>query len=103
MTEASKTILNPEKNRFELSIEGELAVIDYTFKKSINQIFLVHTEVPEALRGNGWGEKLVGDSLEIIRNKGYKVVPICPFVITYLKRHKSYLNLVDESRMELFT
>lgn len=103
MTEAARTIQNSERNRFELSIEGQLAVLDYTFKKSTNQIFLVHTEVPEVLRGNGWGEKLVGESLEIIRSKGYKVVPICPFVISYIKRHKSHLDLVDESRMELFT
>ena len=103
MNEVIKTIQNPEKNRFELSVEGQLAVIDYTFKKSTNQIFLIHTEVPENMRGNGWGEKLVGESLEIIRNKGYKVVPICPFVVTYLKRHKHHLDLVDESRMELFT
>ena len=103
MKRDTKTVQNTEKNRFELSVEGELAVIDYTMKKSTNQIFLIHTEVPHAHRKNGWGEKLVAESLEIIRNKGYKVVPICPFVITYLKRHKRHLDLVDESRMELFT
>lgn len=97
-----ETTQNLERNRFELKVQDGLAVIEYTEKKSTNQIFLVHTEVPEALRGNGWGEKLVKESLDIIRSSGKKVVPLCPFVRAYLKRHPEYHDIIDESKKDLF-
>ncbi len=102
MTNEMQTIQNESKKRFELEINGQTAFIDYTFKKSTNQIFLVHTEVPQALRGSGYGERLVKDTLDIIRSKELKIVPLCPFVVTYLKRHKDYLDIVDDSKINLF-
>ena len=76
---------NPALNRFELPIDGETAILVY--ERAENSIRLLHTEVPEAFRGRGFGEALVRDVLDRARAEGLRVVPVCPFVRAYLKKY----------------
>lgn len=55
---------------------------------------LVHTEVPEALEGQGLASKVVTAAFEYARSKNLKVVPVCEYVAGYLKRHPEYHDLV---------
>ncbi|MGB5205109.1 GNAT family N-acetyltransferase [Eudoraea sp.] len=75
-----------QKKRFELLIEGETAFIEYIQAKN-NIIYLTHTEVPRSLEGNGIGAIIVSKTLEHIRENGFKMAPLCPFVAAYLKRN----------------
>jgi len=93
---------NETSKRFELDIDRQLSVIGYTIKKSTNQIFLIHTEVARQIQGSGIGNKIVKESLDIIRTKGYHLVPLCPFVVAYLKRHPEYHDLIDPSKQAIF-
>lgn len=43
---------NDEKKRFELTVDGHIAFIDFT-QRGTDVIKLIHTEVPEALSGEG--------------------------------------------------
>lgn len=88
---------NPEKKRFELNLGGAMSFIEYTIKKSTNQIFLVHTEVDPSLRGQGVGGKLVKEALDIVRQRGLELVPLCPYVVSFLKRHPEYHDLMNET------
>ena len=44
---------NASKQRFEINIDGQLSVLEYTFKN--HRLFLTHTEVPPALESQGLG------------------------------------------------
>lgn len=88
--------------RFEHDIEGGLfeafvgahkAVMTYRSNRE-GKIFLVHTEVDEALRNKGVGEKLVLYVFDYIREKGLRMIPMCPFVKAYLKRHPEHMDIV---------
>jgi hypothetical protein len=57
---------------------------------------LVHTEVPAELEGHGIGGRLAKAGLEFARQENLKVVPSCPFVAAYIRRHPEYLELVME-------
>ncbi len=60
---------------------------------------LDHTEVPPELEGRGIASKLTRTALDYAREQGLQVVPICPYVSTYLKKHSEYLDLLsDENR-----
>src|SRR5690242_4829365 len=48
---------NRESHRFELTIDGQLARLDY--ERTPGSLRLIHTEVPESLRGRRYGEALV--------------------------------------------
>jgi uncharacterized protein len=100
--DAYKTINNPDKKRFELEIDGVLSVIEYTFKKSTNQMFLVHTEVDASLRGKGVASKIVKEALDMIRKEGQELVPLCPFVVAFLKKHHEYHDLMNETNKARF-
>ena len=76
---------NPALSRFELAIDGQTAFLSY--ERKADSLRLIHTEVPEALRGRGFGETLVKGALEAARAEGVRVVAVCPFVRAYLTKH----------------
>jgi len=89
----SKLVLNEEKKRFELEFEGKIAFIEYILTNE-NIMFLTHTEVPIALEGKGVGSAIVSKTLEYIKEKGYTLAPLCPFVGIYLKRHQEWKSFL---------
>jgi predicted GNAT family acetyltransferase len=80
--------------RFEMASGNATAFIEY--RRSGNQIVLTHTEVPEAMSGQGVGSKLVGGVLDAIRAEGVAVVPECEFVANFIQRHPGYQSLVAD-------
>lgn len=83
---------NPVEQRFEVEADGQLAMIAYTQRG--NTIVFTHTEVPEALRGQGIAEKMAHAALEHARTHQLHVMPICSFVAGYIQRHPEYQSLV---------
>ncbi len=77
---------NPSGKRFEVEVDGHLAILEYDLDKG--SIALVHTEVPSELEGRGLGSKLVKAALDYANSQGLKVIPQCPFVASYIERHK---------------
>ena len=79
---------NATTSRFELIADGHTAFLVY--KRTAETLELIHTEVPEELRGRHLGDALVEFALERAHAEGLRVVAICPFVRAYLrKRRKS--------------
>ena len=68
-----------------------------TYIREGKQIIFLHTSVPPALEGHGIANKLARTALEDARANGLMVVPECPFVASYIRRHQEYLDLVPES------
>jgi predicted GNAT family acetyltransferase len=87
-----KLQVNAASNRLELAVGASTAFIEY--KLSDNTLFLIHTEVPHELEGKGVGGAIVQKALQYAKDSGYKIVPLCPFVQTYLSRHKEWNDLV---------
>lgn len=85
---------NTQANRYETRVENELAVLEY--HASSNVMILNHTEVPQHLEGRGVGSVLIKFVLDDARANQFSVVPMCPFVAAYIKRHKEYRDLVPE-------
>lgn len=88
-------IKNSEKNRFELKTDDYVTFIDY--KEREKKIWLIHTEAPQELKGKGTATAIVEKTLAYLEDNGYKLVPLCPFVVTYLKRHTEWNRILDES------
>lgn len=85
---------NKEAKRFELAIEDFIAFINYI--QSQDKIFLTHVEVPEELGGRGLGKKILELVLDHVEKQGLKIVPMCPFVTSYLKKNPEKQVLLAE-------
>ncbi len=98
MTEEPQVVIEdaPERNRFIATVDGEGAgFIVYRLRPGL--IALIHTEVDEAFEGRGVGGALARFALDQARAKGLAVLPFCPFVNAWIKRHPEYIDLVPDS------
>lgn len=89
----SKLVLNEDKKRFEYEVNGITAFIEFILSNE-NIMFLTHTEVPVGLEGKGVGSAIVSKTLEYIKEKGYTLAPLCPFVAAYVKRHPDWKSIL---------
>lgn len=82
---------NAAQSRFELRVGEELAVAEY--RRQPGHLTFVHTEVPNALRGQGLGSQLARGALELIRARGEKVASRCSFMTAFLEKHPEFDDL----------
>ena len=83
---------NPARSRYELAVEGKVAIADY--RLAGGTIAIPHTFVPPELRNRGVGSRLVEGVLADARARGLKVVPQCPFVAAFIRRHREFQDLI---------
>lgn len=83
---------NAVANRFEIAVDGHLAVCDY--RREGTTLVLPHTVVPDALQGRGIAALLVQAALDWARAEGLKVRPACSYVASYMQRHPAQHDLL---------
>ena len=83
------------RQRYELQAGDACAFIDY--RRAGRIVTMTHAEVPSALRGRGIGSVLVAGALELVRGRGEKVVPLCPFIEYHMRRHPDVHDLLAGS------
>ena len=84
---------NRAAQQFEAQVDGQLAAIEYGFVG--DSLVFTHTEVPKPLAGHGIANQLAHTALEYARAQQLPVVPLCPFVARYIRRHPEYQALMD--------
>ena len=82
---------NDARRRFEASVDGRTAVL--TYRETDGRVTMLHTEVPEELRGRGLADLLARAALDDARRRGLAVRPLCPFVQAFMTRHPEYTDL----------
>lgn len=78
-------------HRYELTLGGATAYILYRRKEGV--ITFIHTEVPPALAGKSIGSRLARHVLETAQAEGVRVIPMCPFIAAWMKKHPEYDDL----------
>jgi len=87
-------VKNDEKKRFEIEIDGYLAFIN--FGESGDHIALVHTETDPELNGKGAAAAVVEKTLQYIEYNNKLLMPYCPYVFGYIKRHPEWKRIVSK-------
>jgi predicted GNAT family acetyltransferase len=91
--EQGEITLNSGEERWELKRGADEAFLSYARDDGL--LYLTHTEVPPAFRGEGLGQKLVVAAMDFARAEHLTVVPFCPFAKAYLQKHrKDYEDMV---------
>ncbi len=78
---------NPAEHRFEAEVDGGIAFAIYELRGQ--DVVFTHTQVPEQSRGEGVGDALARAGIDWARGKGLNVVPECPFIAAYVRRHNA--------------
>jgi predicted GNAT family acetyltransferase len=86
---------NPELHRYEIRLDGEVAGFA-TYRLRDGVVVFRHTEIDPAYEGHGLGSRLARAALDDVRASGRSVVPVCPFIKSYIDRHPEYQDLVTE-------
>lgn len=80
----------PERRRFELLVGGTVIgaahYVPHDAPSGGQRIFF-HTVVDDEYSGQGLGGRLVTAALDDTVAAGLAIVPVCPYVAAFLKRH----------------
>ena len=85
---------NEAETQFETWIDGRLSKLDYM--QDGNTMVITHVGVHPEHRGQGVAGKITEVALEYAKQKSYRVIPMCPYVATYIRRNPQYLELTKQ-------
>ena len=83
---------NQASSRYEVEVDDQLALIAYRDADGVR--YFTHTEVPKALEGRGIASLMAKVVLDDAQAENLTIVPLCPFVRSYIERHPQYKPLV---------
>jgi uncharacterized protein len=86
---------NTSALRYEAHIDGELAGFT-NYLLHDNRVIFTHAEVYPKWEGRGVGSALAHGALDDVVGRGKVITPLCPFMVSFVSRHTSYLPHVDE-------
>ena len=79
LTEEVQLRIYDNKGAFYIEIEGiQEAMMTFVYAGE-DKIIIDHTEVNPGNEGKGFGKKMVTKAVEFAREKGIKILPLCPF------------------------
>jgi predicted GNAT family acetyltransferase len=88
---------NETERRWEARLDGEMA--GYAeYRASPSRVVFTHTVVDERFEGRGIGSGLAKAALDAALAANKRIVPYCPFISAYLRRHGEYEANVDWPR-----
>jgi uncharacterized protein len=84
----------PERTRYEITVDGALAGFAVYEDRADGVRVFTHTEVSDAYEGRGIGSALARGALDDVRTSGRRLVPRCPFIAAFIRRHPDYGDVV---------
>ncbi|WP_149823159.1 GNAT family N-acetyltransferase [Streptomyces tailanensis] len=80
--------------RYEILVDGRRAGLT-AYRDHGEQRVFFHTEIDDAFAGQGLAAELVQWALTDVRESGMRIVPVCPYVAKFLKRHEEFADITD--------
>lgn len=79
MNEEVQLRVNDKNGAFYIEINGKQEVLMTFVFAGDDKIIINHTEVNPGNNGKGFGKKMLAKAVEFAREKGIKIIPLCPF------------------------
>lgn len=84
-----RVVRNDSDHRYEIWSDETLAGVSQ-YREASEQIIFTHTKVDDSFSGEGLGSRLAHDALEDARDRGKLIVPVCPFIASYIRDHLEF-------------
>jgi predicted GNAT family acetyltransferase len=98
--ETIEIVDHPDESRFQVRVGGREAGSAY-YRLEPGRVAVTHTEIDPEFEGQGVGSAMARTVLDEIRDRQQTVVPLCPFIAGYIKRHPEYTDLVEPTFQRL--
>lgn len=85
-------------HRFEATVDGLHSFLVY--HRFPDRIVLYHTEVPAPIEGHGIAAKLTRAALDFARANHLRVVPLCPYVSSFVRKNSEYHDLLSPDDLQ---
>ena len=85
---------NELEDRFEVWLGDRLAGFA-AYRRRAGATVFVHTVIQPEFEGRGLGSVLARRALEATVARGEKIIPVCPFIAAYLRKHPDYDEHVE--------
>ena len=79
---------NEYARQFEVQLGEQIGFAHYRLQGT--SIVFDHTVVPYEYSGQGIGHKLIKTALDYARDHDLRVVPVCPFVVAFIRENPEY-------------
>jgi predicted GNAT family acetyltransferase len=84
----------PTRGRYVIHLApGAEAEMTYS-KSGDGPMIITHTGVPPAFEGRGIAAKLVNAAIADARNQGFRITPVCSYVVLQFRRHPEWADLL---------
>jgi uncharacterized protein len=85
---------NPDELRYELVDDDGSVIGEIRYRREPGAVALVHTDIDPAYEGHGLAGLLVEGAVRDLRERGLRLIPICPYVRAWLQRHPEQADIV---------
>ncbi|MFE7263844.1 GNAT family N-acetyltransferase [Streptomyces sp. NPDC057592] len=90
------------RHRYEIVDDDNRAGLTAYRDRDDRRVFF-HTEIDDAYAGQGLAAILVEQALTDVRTSGMRIVPVCPYVAKFLKKHQEFADITDPVTPEILT
>lgn len=90
---------DPDLHRYLAEIEGRVVGMAVYQLRAGRHIF-VHTETNSEYKGKGVGSALARFALDDVKAQGGTIVPLCPFIASWIEHHPEYRSMVDRELLD---
>nr|WP_314257492.1 GNAT family N-acetyltransferase [uncultured Devosia sp.] len=96
MTDSELTVLREDgatRGRYVIKLAPGFEA-EMTYRKAEDGTITVdHTGVPPEYEGRGIAAKLVNKAVADAREQGFKIMPVCSYVVAQFRRHPEWADL----------
>ena len=84
----------PSAHRYRAWLGDEFAAYS-EYEDEPGRMVFTHTVVRPKFEGRGIGSRLAKFAVDDARARGLRIIPVCPFIRSWLERHHDYDSIVD--------
>lgn len=89
----------PQGGRYVATVEGTPGEAELTFTRRGGAVISAdHTGAADSLRGTGAALALVLRMVEDARSQGFRIIPVCPYVVAQAKKHPEWQDVLTTGK-----
>ena len=92
----AEATVSAAEGKYTIAVDGLTVGLAAVADRGEQRVFY-HTEVEERFGGRGLATILVAEALDATRADGKRIVPVCPMVAAFIKKHPEFNDITDKA------